>query len=117
MDKLISQRKMLEEFVSLCGPATGDGWDNFGVRDLIMRQPVVDAAPVVHGQWEKRCVDGIEGSAIDTWQSAQCSHCGKYHTMTFLYYFDDFRYCPNCGAKMDGSEQDGECDEHCEKAD
>jgi len=39
---------------------------------------------------------------VDEWQSAKCSVCGKYHTTPYLYYFDNFNYCPNCGAKMKG---------------
>lgn len=50
-DDLISRKVLLDEFHSLCGPQTGDGWDNMGVRNLIMRQKAVDAAPVV------RCKD------------------------------------------------------------
>ena len=33
-------------------------------------------------------------------QSAKCSVCGKYHTTPYLYYFDNYPYCPNCGADM-----------------
>lgn len=38
---LIDQSKIYAEAVELSGPITGDGWDNFGVYDLIKRQPVV----------------------------------------------------------------------------
>lgn len=85
MGDLISRAALLDEFHSLCGPQTGDGWDNMGVRNLIMRQKAVDAVPVVHGRWG---------------ESAECSVCGfqpwyehDIHTLT---------YCPHCGAKMDG---------------
>ena len=53
-----------------------------------------DVVPVVHGRWENCFEDWrqqIEGS--------KCSACG------FEYYgtgISRFRYCPNCGAKMDG---------------
>ena len=46
MGDLISRAALLDEFRSLCGPQTGDGWDNMGVRNLIMRQKIVDAIPV-----------------------------------------------------------------------
>ena len=42
LDELISRAALLEEFRSLCGPQTGDGWDNMGVHNLIMRQKTVD---------------------------------------------------------------------------
>ena len=50
------------------------------------------------GQWEEKSV--FEDS-IQEWQSARCSVCNKYHTTPYLYYFDNFNYCPNCGAKME----------------
>lgn len=55
--------------------------------------------PVKHGEWTEREVDA-DGRAIDEWQSAKCSACGLYHTTPYLYYFDEFKYCPNCGTRM-----------------
>lgn len=49
------------------------------------------------GKWEEKSV--FEGG-IQEWQSARCSVCNKYHTTPYLYYFDNFNYCPNCGARM-----------------
>ena len=51
------------------------------------------------GKWiEREIVE--DGKAIEEWQCARCSVCGKYHTTPYLYYFKDFNYCPNCGARM-----------------
>ena len=50
------------------------------------------------GKWEERGVSTEK--AIDEWQSARCSACGLYHTTPYLYYFRDYNYCPNCGARM-----------------
>lgn len=62
----------------------------------IMCMPSADVAPVRHGRWE----DYEE----NTWQ---CSECGE------LFYLEDgtpqeneYRYCPNCGAKMDEEKED-----------
>ncbi len=55
-------------------------------------------AAIVHGRWE-RCFEDwrqqIEGD--------ECSACG------FQIYggVSHFKYCPNCGAKMDGGNEDG----------
>lgn len=61
--------------------------------------PAVDAASVVHGRWTEK---ETSENTIDEWQSAKCTNCGKYHTTPYLYYFSDYNFCPNCGAKMDG---------------
>lgn len=52
---------------------------------------------------EKEVLSNVDGKPlIEEWQSAKCSACGKYHTTPYMYYFDDYKYCPNCGTKMDG---------------
>lgn len=56
------------------------------VREL----PTADVAPVVHGCWiEKPFLMGI---------SRFCSKCGDNFGMPHGVY----RYCPTCGARMDG---------------
>ena len=65
--------------------------------------PAADVAPVIHGKWGDKEV--IHKKCIEEWQSARCSACGKYHTTPYMYYFDDFKFCPNCCAKMDGNEE------------
>lgn len=94
MDDLISRAALLDEFRSLCGPQTGDGWDNMGVRNLIMRQKAVDAAPVVHGRWVYEHDDPV---------LLPCSVCGYQ-----VYRYNNTNYCPDCGAKMDGERRDAD---------
>ena len=61
-------------------------------------EPKADVQEVVHGAWQEKEI--IDADHVD-WQSARCSVCGKYHTTPYLYYFDNFNYCPSCGARMD----------------
>lgn len=58
------------------------------------------------GKWLEKNVARIDedlddSAVINEWQSARCSVCDKYHTTPYMYYFDNFNFCPNCGAKMD----------------
>ena len=53
------------------------------------------------GEWMEKEVFLTKEHGIDSWQSARCSVCNKYHTTPYLYYFDNFNYCPNCGASME----------------
>ena len=64
------------------------------IREFIANRPIVDAEPVRHGTWEKRTYwIGSFGE-----NQMVCSECGiKYG------FHAQYNYCPNCGAKMDGS--------------
>ena len=65
--------------------------------------PTVDAKPVVHGRWIPLEYDGFaDGNPVlDLWECSECQeeHSGDEDTLT--------PYCPNCGAKMDGGNEDG----------
>lgn len=54
------------------------------------------------GEWtEFEIIHKEEASkAIEAWQSAKCSKCGRYHTTPYLYCFTYYTYCPHCGADM-----------------
>lgn len=74
------------------------------VRNAIANMPSVTPQVKATGSWvEKQVVDNEEVE-IEQWQSARCSKCGKYHTTPYSYYFDDYSYCPNCGAKMESED-------------
>ena len=65
------------------------------IRDRLEALPTVDAVPVRHGRWRE------DTGGYGFWI---CSHCGfvsEASAADLLY-----RYCPMCGAKMDG--KDGE---------
>ena len=60
------------------------------------------------GEWKEKetfCVTD-DDPIIPQWQSARCSECGKYHTTPYMYYFNDYNYCPNCGARMKGADDE-----------
>lgn len=64
-------------------------WDDapvagYAIKDWLNQQPVIDAAPVVHGYW----IEGQDGSCT-------CSECNIAIRHGVGYY------CLNCGAKMD----------------
>ena len=52
------------------------------------------------GKWIEKEVFSNNENIIGEWQSAVCSVCGKYHTTPYMYYFDNYNFCPNCGADM-----------------
>lgn len=70
----------------------------------------VEVQPTIEpptGKWEDTAVFYIgdnlgDSKVIDSWQSARCSNCGKYHTTPYMYYFTKYEICPHCGARMEG---------------
>ena len=64
------------------------------VRSIIQRTPAADVAPVMHGRWIDAYPD-IEPNPM--FMYGICSECG--FEQGFSKYLN---YCPNCGAKMDG---------------
>ena len=58
--------------------------------DRINEQPSADVAPVKHGWWIHD----------DEWWEFICTSCHKG-----IGNIKKYKYCPNCGAKMDGEEQ------------
>ena len=62
----------------------------------IWKAPTADVALVVHGRWE------YNPPTINTYGQLRCSICNWW---TLDPSVDrSYRYCPNCGAKMDGAE-------------
>lgn len=66
------------------------------IYSAIDNAPVADVAPVRHARWE--VVVGSDGK-----ERIVCTGCRKQQDLTGV-----FSYCPNCGAKMDGG-QNNEC--------
>ena len=62
------------------------------LKSLIDEQLTVDAAPVVHGRWLVKC-KAVDGSL------SECSVCHDWQVHNGEYIP---KYCPECGAKMDG---------------
>lgn len=70
--------------------------------EILFNAPTIDAVPVVHGEW---IIDEImfENSNDCTGGSDKYYvHCSNCKQNTSYYQGDAKRYCPNCGAKMDG---------------
>lgn len=64
------------------------------VLDTICEIPSADAEEVRHGMWISNNLGGYKWAYY-------CSECGWVDGYPFN---DRHKYCPNCGAKMDGKE-------------
>ena len=83
-----------------------DGWDKaIGTAiDIINRLPSADVEPVKHGRWI---------NFYGNYKTAECSVCEELYEvsdmresnrMLFEAFSRYYKYCPHCGAKMDGEE-------------
>lgn len=80
-----------------------DAWDE--IIDALENVPAADVAPVVHGRWEWFDEEtGTPSTGYEREWGWRCSHCKE----ELPDDYDDpddrpaFRFCYNCGAKMDG---------------
>ena len=65
------------------------------LKHTIADAPAIDAEPVVHGRWKP------DGDDVYI-----CSVCGIFwQTIDGTPEQNGMRYCPHCGAKMDGGEE------------
>ena len=73
----------------------------YGFRGMIVcdiaKQTPID--PVKHGQW-------LLHEYPDGYYHTECSECGGFYDEK-VYFWKTAHYCPNCGARMERSE-DGE---------
>ena len=66
--------------------------------DYIESDAAADVAPVVHGRWE------YTPQTFNTLGLIRCPFCKWW---SFDKSIDGiYKYCPNCGAKMDGGDND-----------
>ncbi|MFA6930310.1 MAG: hypothetical protein WCT05_08285, partial [Lentisphaeria bacterium] len=61
----------------------------------VENQPTVETIPVMHGKWIFNVKKG--------YGTMKCSECGT----AFAQQMIPFKFCPNCGAKMDGETEGG----------
>ena len=74
-------------------------------RARIENAPTIEAEPVKHGRWIKEYQYLYGG---EQWVNQYCSFC-EIHTRQRVR--DGlYKFCPNCGARMDGGADNGRTD-------
>ena len=105
---VIAEQAMYESDAEYSSGTTAEDlerWKDWA-RELLEDIPSVDVVERKRGEWKEKEVVDYEETTITQWQSACCSVCGKYHTTPYMYYFDDFNFCPNCGCRMKGADDE-----------
>ncbi len=62
--------------------------------DEVDDMPAADVQPVKYGRWENTNIPN----------QLRCSNCEIIHLIA-QYPHGDIKYCPNCGARMDGDSE------------
>lgn len=101
-------------------------------REIVEQAPTIDAEPVRHGTWitkpnmywryvcikdgshtewfnflmQKSIINERPGWFFEETEGWECSECGSAGYGRPAMMFEKPKYCPNCGAKMDGGEND-----------
>ena len=95
--RLINADELLQEIETLGRDAGFYKPIYDGFINTIKHSQAVDAEPVRHGQWETK--EYTTEDSFDDWivihHEEVCSECGKGQG-------ERSKFCPNCGAKMDG---------------
>ena len=72
------------------------GSDGAAAMEIVASAPAADVAPVVHGRWI------YEEETLSTSSGYRCSACRRPRWLS-PDVPEAFKYCPKCGAKMDGA--------------
>lgn len=92
MPEYIERDEILNRLIEIGGCDATDEWDKGydGAIDaaisIVDCAPAADVQPVIHAKW-------IEDYIMTKFYI--CSNCKKYK-------YKRYKYCPDCGAKMDG---------------
>lgn len=102
-DDLISRQAAIDELMETVEDHRSDQFGGAllhwtGVKAILTGLPSAQLERK-RGRWEARAVMDYD-KIISQWQQERCSECGKFHTTPFVYCFNDYGFCPHCGAKM-----------------
>lgn len=91
-------------------PFSKENLNGCRAEDFIMAVPAADVAEVRHGRWvhgrevgREYLGDCLVGIFYDRWTCSECGYIIDDHEYSRINY----KFCPNCGAKMDGGDEHG----------
>ena len=96
-------RKQISETYEYEFPTASGGFDEFATKiipNIINNAPTADIVPVVRGRWIVD--DTVYCGAGMRWY--KCTSCNE-RVFTAVKGSKGYRFCPNCGAKMDKEAQ------------
>jgi predicted methyltransferase len=74
------------------------------VVDMLESRPTIDAVPVVRGEW----IAEQKGAEYCEFRCSACDgsvgQTDQFDETEVKQFSEWYKYCPNCGARMDGAE-------------
>lgn len=98
MSEYIDRESIRKVLMDVCSDENCPMFIAATIDQVIDYEPAADVAPVVHGRWIRFKEPDSETGYIHM----RCSVCTAYWSDPS--HADHFRYCPSCGAKMDGGD-------------
>lgn len=95
MEKYIEREAAIVKLTAL--EVTEPSATMIDAKRLLAEMPAADVAPVVHGKWVPS--EGNPGFLV-------CSACGDCYVVDEWVDGRKWQYCPACGAKMDGKDEE-----------
>lgn len=106
---------MDQYFCNVCSSSDGERCRDCEINEvlrLIDNTPTVEAQPVKHGYWEEK-PSYAEDKALGFDFQIVCSECDLQNSYFIFGEGDEpeektfirSKYCPNCGARMDGDKR------------
>ena len=77
------------------------GSDGAAAMEIVAAAPAADVAPVVHARW----IHSRYEDCSEQFELVKCSQC-NHEAYAMAFYVRGGNYCPVCGAKMDGGDND-----------
>ena len=91
-----------EDAIKAFDPKQRQDWYTPWIVETLEDLPSADVAPVRHGMWvdvDRMQMHDLHG--VLTWgNSFKCTEC-QFKTFAVEGHMAQYRYCPNCGARMD----------------
>ena len=106
LDDAMDIGTLYDWYITACMPYDEPVWTEKHIDELFKdfyvipkETPVIEAEPVKHGTWKavpnRILIGGRVATQGTAWECSACNNSSKQ-------YLPTMKYCPNCGARMDG---------------
>lgn len=96
MSRYIDADKLHNEVDTFCRNIRNEKIHRSGIHSIIENAPTADVVEVKHGKWINEKTD------VGYFFAEYCYECSVCGSSTGFGTYPKSRYCPYCGAKMDG---------------